>query len=169
MTDTPLNNILLASFIIVLMGCSQPRLPYSPQNLQPAESQEVIKAAKKQLGVSYNFGGASPSEGFDCSGLVFYSFQQIDISLPRTTLGQLRHTTPVTRKNLEPGDLVFFRVYRSRVSHVGIYLGSNRFIHAPSTGKNVTISRLDNPFWNKRYIRAGRILRTGQKYSPEYY
>jgi len=117
----------------------------------------AIAAAKDMLGVPYHYGGQSPSRGFDCSGLVVFSFEKAGIPVPRTTYQQFRSSRPVKRARMQAGDLVFFRISRSRISHVGIYLGDNRFIHAPSSGKRVSIDRLDDPYWAKRFVRAGRV------------
>lgn len=140
---------------IALSGCSH---THRSQRLQhPINYKLAINAAQEALGAPYKYGGQDPSTGFDCSGLVVFSFLHAGITLPRTALAQLKVSHPVKRHLLRAGDLVFFRISRSRVSHVGIYLGNKRFIHAPSTGKLVSIARLDDPYWKKRFIRAGRI------------
>lgn len=140
---------------LILTACSTK--PYYPDYLPAVNNHTVIKAASSQLGVDYAYGGNSPEQGFDCSGLVYYSFLKAGVKLPRTAYGQYKRSRPVPKQHLKRGDLLFFRIYRSRVSHVGIYLGNKRFIHAPSTGKSVSIARLDSPYWEKRYLRAGRI------------
>lgn len=139
----------------LLTGCSQTRgwqRPYTAVNPDLA-----VSAAKEMLGIPYLYGGQTPDTGFDCSGLVVYSYTHAGVSLPRTAYGQFKVSQPISKENLKIGDLLFFRVSRTRISHVGIYLGNNRFIHAPSTGKLVSIARLDDPYWQKRFIRAGRI------------
>ncbi len=151
------HHICFLLFILAAQtGCNSTPNRLSYHN-HPINKSTVIKTARAQLGTSYKFGGDSPREGFDCSGLVYYSYLKAGAALPRTAFGQFKYTRPVSRRNLKRGDLVFFRIYRNRISHVGIYLGNNRFIHAPSTGKAVAIASLDNPYWLKRYIRAGRI------------
>ena len=119
----------------------------------------VIKTAKEMLGVKYRYGGSTPKKGFDCSGLVQYSHKAAGISLPRTT-GQLyKAAKRISRRYLQAGDLVFFKTSLSRLaSHVGIYLGNNKFIHAPSSGKRVKISSMKEKYWRKRFTSAGRIL-----------
>jgi len=126
---------------------------------QRAERQRVIAAAMKVLGVPYRYGGTSPSRGFDCSGLVQYAHRQAGLKVPRTT-GQLyRAAIPVPRAALQPGDLVFFRIRGPRyISHVGIYLGNGEFIHAPSTGKRVSIANLNDHYWRRHYAAGGRIF-----------
>ncbi|MDH5446491.1 MAG: C40 family peptidase [Gammaproteobacteria bacterium] len=146
---------VLTVFLVLLSACSTHRYGHIPDS--GIDRSTVINTAKAQLGKIYKFGGDSPYEGFDCSGLVYYSYQKAGLNLPRTAVGQLKFSQPVSKPHIKQGDLVFFRIYRSRVSHVGIYLGANKFIHAPSTGKTVSIASLKNPYWQKRFIRAGRI------------
>ena len=124
----------------------------------PGGVSHVLAIARHQVGVRYRYGGRSPATGFDCSGLVYYSHHQVGIAVPRTTRDQFRETRSVNRANLRPGDLVFFRVDTPRVGHVGIYMGSGRFIHAPSSGKRVAIEKMSNPYWKVRFLRGGRII-----------
>lgn len=119
---------------------------------------EVVTIAREQIGTRYHYGGDSPKQGFDCSGLVYYSHLQAGIQLPRTSYGQYKATRPVNVRHLQPGDLVFFRLSRHKISHVGIYIGHHRFIHAPSSGKEVTIDTLTDPYWQRRFVRGGRTL-----------
>lgn len=152
----PLKLLIPAFLVVTFIGaCSGHPQRHIPKNV--TNKSLIIQTARSQIGTSYKYGGQSPYEGFDCSGLVYYSFEKAGVSLPRTTIGQYKYSRPVKKSQIRRGDLVFFRIYRSRVSHVGIYLGNNRFIHAPSSGKSVTIARLDKPYWRKRFIRAGRI------------
>lgn len=119
-------------------------------------AQKIITTAKKYIGVPYKWGGTSPS-GFDCSGFVQYVFKAHGITLPRTSQQQYKVGTAVSKANLKPGDLVFFNTSGSGVSHLGIYIGDNQFIHA-STSKGVTITSLSNSYWSARYIGARRVL-----------
>lgn len=124
-----------------------------------ADKQSVIKTAKRMLGVKYRYGGSSPHKGFDCSGLVQYSHKSAGINLPRTTSQQYKAAKRIAKKYLQAGDLVFFKTSVSRaVSHVGIYLGNSRFIHAPSSGKRVKINSMKEDYWRKRFTGAGRVL-----------
>jgi len=122
---------------------------------KPTASQ-IIATAKKYIGVPYVWGGSTPS-GFDCSGFVQYVFSRHGISLPRTSKEQYGIGTSVSKSDLKAGDLVFFNTEGSGVSHLGIYIGNNQFIHA-STSKGVIISSLSNTYWAPRYYGAKRIL-----------
>ena len=111
--------------------------------------------ALQQVGAAYRYGGATPA-GFDCSGLVQYSYREAGKTLPRTT-GQLWDAAgTVAYRDLEIGDLLFFRV-DGKMSHVGIYVGDERFVHAPSTGKRVSVDSLDAEFYRRALIRGGRV------------
>ncbi len=113
----------------------------------------VVGVAMSQLGTPYVWGGASPG-GFDCSGLVMWSYAQLGVSLPHSTYALFAMGVPVSRDQLEPGDLVFF----DGVGHVGIYIGGGQFIHAPHTGDVVKISSLDEGWYTASYVGARRIL-----------
>jgi len=146
--------IVLITLSMAISACGS-----SPKYSSNKDKKAVINAAKKMLGVRYHYGGTSPAKGFDCSGLVQYSHKAIGIQLPRTTGQQYKASKPIAKKFLAPGDLVFFKTAVSRaVSHVGIYLGNNLFIHAPSSGKKVKINSMKEKYWRKRFISAGRIL-----------
>lgn len=122
-------------------------------------AQDVAIYALGLIGVDYRFGGETPEGGVDCSGLVKYVFQQVTgVTLPRTTKELSRLGSTVTHADLAPGDLVFFNTRRLPFSHVGIYLGDNRFIHAPSTGSEVEISRLSEAYWQKHFNGARRLV-----------
>ena len=116
----------------------------------------VLAIAVDMLGAPYRYGGTSP-RGFDCSGLVYYAFRKAGIHPPRTTLEQYRQSKRVPVSHLQLGDLVFFTISRGNLSHVGIYVGDDRFIHAPSSGKSVAYASLHDPFWRGRLVGAGRI------------
>lgn len=119
---------------------------------------QVVMVAAAMLGTPYKWGGMTPEDGFDCSGLVHYSYLQAGVELPRTSLQQYKFSHSVRLATLKPGDLLFFDLNKERVSHVGIYLGDNRFVHAPRTGKDVMITSLDNRFWKQRLVSAGRVI-----------
>jgi len=117
----------------------------------PPTHSSVVSIAERYLGVPYSWGGASPS-GFDCSGLVMYVFAQVGVSLPHSSYSQYGMGTPVSRDQLQPGDLVFF----DGLGHVGIYVGGGSFIHAPHTGDVVKISSISG-WYASTYVGARRI------------
>ena len=114
--------------------------------------------AMSVLGVRYAAGGSSPESGFDCSGLVAYAFARVTPGLlPRTTGGLSRTGIYVDARQLRPGDLVFYNTQQRPYSHVGIYLGDSRFIHAPSTGGVVRIEDMHMRYWVRRFNGARRL------------
>jgi cell wall-associated NlpC family hydrolase len=136
----------------------KPAASVAPQAVQrPAGAasnvQSIIDEAKKYIGSPYLWGGNTPS-GFDCSGYVKYVFAKLGVSLPRTTETQWSATTPVNTPSV--GDLVFFQTYKPGPSHVGIYLGNNKFISAASSG--VTISDMTSSYWGTRYLGARKAF-----------
>lgn len=121
-------------------------------------AQELAVYALGLLGVRYRFGGESPESGLDCSGLVRHVFQQVTgVTLPRTAAEMSRVGDGVAKHELEPGDLVFFNTRRMPFSHVGIYLGGNRFVHAPARGREVEVADLGNRYWQRQFDGARRI------------
>lgn len=154
---------------MTLAGCgSTPRAPETgasfpvpastaPGTGQPADPvrTQVVFTAMQMVGVPYQWGGATPS-GFDCSGLVQYAYSNAGLRLPRTAAAQMDAVTPVTLENAQAGDLLFFRDGK-RTSHVAIYLGQGRFVHAPSTGNSVSLDSFGNAYWRMRFARAGRV------------
>lgn len=117
----------------------------------------VVWNAQKQQGKPYRFGGESPQTGFDCSGLTKFVYSQgAGVALPRTAAAQYDIATKIPRESATKGDLVFFSTRGRKVGHVGIYLGNNKFIHAPRTGKAITTEKLDG-YWGQRIVGFGRI------------
>lgn len=116
----------------------------------------LTRNAMRFLGVPYVFGGTSAS-GFDCSGYVQHVFAMLGYHIPRTADAQYSAGKKVTGKTIAPGDLVFFQTYASGPSHVGIYLGNDRFVHA-SSSRGVTISSLHESYWSARYLGAKRLI-----------
>jgi cell wall-associated NlpC family hydrolase len=128
----------------------------APQKLVKQEADNVVKTAERYLKVPYRFGGESP-KGFDCSGFVKYVYDRHGKKLPRAADVQYRTGKKIDRASLKTGDLVFFTTYAPGASHVGIYTGSGRFIHA-SSSRGVMISRLDETYWKPRYLGARRVI-----------
>ena len=136
---------------ILLAACaSSPRAP-----ARADASDAAAGYAQKMVGKPYRYGGAAPS-GFDCSGLVMFSYRQAGVALPHSTDRQREISRSVSRSSLRRGDLVFFDLEGKKNSHVGIYLGDGRFVHAPSSGKHVRTDSLDAPFWRKHFSEARR-------------
>ncbi|MBN8727116.1 MAG: C40 family peptidase [Xanthomonadales bacterium] len=109
------------------------------------------------LDIRYRRGGRSPATGFDCSGFVHYVFRHsVGEELAASSAAQFRNGSSISRSEMKTGDLVFFRTHGKRISHVGIYLDHGRFIHSPSSGKRISISRLDEAYWAKRFAGARR-------------
>lgn len=107
--------------------------------------------------IRYRRGGSEPSTGFDCSGFVRYVYKHaLGKDLPQNSASQYQTGTQIARNEMKTGDLVFFRIKGKRISHVGIYLGEGRFIHAPSTGKRISVSELNEGYWAKRFVGAKR-------------
>jgi peptidoglycan endopeptidase LytE len=117
----------------------------------------LLRVARRMLAVPYRFGGTT-LWGLDCSGFVQKTFAFLHLDLPRSAREQFREGTKVAKADLSPGDLVFFRTYAKYPSHVGIYLGDNRFVHASSRERKVTVDSLDTPYYVKRYVGAKRLL-----------
>ena len=118
-------------------------------------AERAVSVAMQQVGTPYRYGGNGPA-GFDCSGLVHYSYLQAGKRVPRTT-GQLwDSSTTVNRAELKAGDLLFFKV-GGKMQHVGLYVGGDRFVHAPSTGKRVSVQSLQSDYYGQALLRAGRL------------
>jgi cell wall-associated NlpC family hydrolase len=118
----------------------------------------AAKEALVKVGIHYRYGGSSPAEGFDCSGLVAHVFERAwGISIPRSTAQQRSVGHAVKRENLQPGDLVFYNTRNRPYSHVGIYLGDGIFVHAPRPGQRVRIENMDNSYWRARFSGARRL------------
>jgi cell wall-associated NlpC family hydrolase len=164
--------------VLILTGCasstqSDPSAWLEPRgnrtaaldidNLDPitaiaASQHPLARSALEHLGVNYRFGGTSPSEGFDCSGLIHYSAENsLGLRLPRRAADMASVGLKVDRPELAVGDLVFFNTLGRRYSHVGVYLGNNLFVHAPSSGGEVRVANMTNRYWAQRYNGARRL------------
>jgi cell wall-associated NlpC family hydrolase len=152
---------VIALAVLLLGSCSTTRkAPESDRGSRPGSSQTAPKngktdaeiaatAAQNALamrGKPYRYGGYSP-QGFDCSGLVHYSYARAGGQLPRNTNGLWSRSRTISMSDLRPGDLLFFDQEGKKNSHVGIYLGNRRFVHAPSSGKQVSTASLSDPYW----------------------
>src|ERR1700674_4626231 len=138
------------------------RQPASQASAVPATvwhgAQDLAMYALGLIGVDYRFGGTTPESGLDCSGLVRYVFQQVTgVTLPRTAQEMSRVGKKVAAPDLKVGDLVFFNTRSFPFSHVGIYLGDDRFVHAPSRGGAVEIAAMSASYWRTRFSGARRL------------
>ena len=155
--------LVLATLSMLAAACApfQPGLPSEPvgRGNDAGAGAVLAAAARAQIGVPYRWGGADPGRGFDCSGLVAWVHARSGLAVPRTAAAQFAAARRIDEDELRPGDLVFFRLEgRARpVSHVGIYAGQRRFVHAPQTGRDVSEASLDDPWYRARYAGAGRF------------
>ena len=165
------NLLFFIGFIAVtLSGCAAKSARLSDAESEPAAvSAPLVKATDKassvalqalaHLGTPYRVGGLSPQSGFDCSGLVAYVYREgAGLALPRNTLDLSVLGQAVERAALKPGDLVFYNTQHREYSHVGIYLGEDRFIHAPASGGEVRVESLRADYWVRRYNGARRVI-----------
>lgn len=170
-------SILCAVYAAIISGCSA--TPPASENSQlkldrklgshattnefdeaswSARSRAVLKNALSLSGIRYQYGGNSPETGFDCSGFVRYVYQQAaNLSLPHSAKAISQIGQSIPKHELQPGDLVFFNTLKSAFSHVGIYMGNGRFIHAPSSGGKVRIENMQENYWKNRFNGAQRI------------
>ncbi|TQR21309.1 C40 family peptidase [Psychrobacillus vulpis] len=119
-------------------------------------STQIVSSAKSLVGIKYRYGGTTKA-GFDCSGFVGYVYKQNGVYLPRTAAGMYSTGKAVKKANLAVGDLVFFNTSGKGVSHVGMYIGSGKFIHA-STSKGVRVDKINDPYyWGKKYVGAKKV------------
>jgi len=140
--------------VLVLCGCAT-----SPPPPSSTRGPELVFQALAASGVPYRRGGDSPETGFDCSGLVAHVYREaFGIQLPHNARAQSRMGKHVTLRGLEAGDLVFYNTERRPYSHVGIYLGDQRFIHAPRPGAAVRIEDMRTAYWVRRFDGARRVI-----------
>lgn len=144
----------------LLSGCATTEKPVAALSIPkplPAIQNNAANEALKLQGHPYVFGGESPTEGFDCSGLVYYIYQKQGVKLPRDTSSLVSQLPSVQLDQRQPGDLLFFSLDTKPLSHVGIYVGHDKFVHAPSarTGR-VMLSDLNQPYWRDRFAAVRR-------------
>ena len=146
----------IAVLIITLAaaGCASGPPPQEAAHSSTV-GQRAAAVALDQVGARYEYGGASP-DGFDCSGLVHYAYRRAGLAVPRTTKQLWAAADQVPRSDLQAGDLLFFSI-EGKMSHVGLYLGQDRFVHAPQSGRTVSVASLRAPFYRSALLRAGRI------------
>lgn len=153
--------VLLGTLLLAMAaGCSTApyRSPASSGSTQPTAElgDQAAGHALRMIGKPYRYGGSSPA-GFDCSGLVMYTYRQAGLTLPHNTDKQRLAARPIRVAELRRGDLVFFNQEGKKYGHVGIYVGEGKFVHAPSSGKSVRSDRLDSPYWRRHLSEARRL------------
>ena len=156
---------LIGLLLFAIGGCaSTPHAPNAQQRpeFRAADSgglhgESAAEHAAKLVGRPYRYGGASPSSGFDCSGLVQWSYAQAGRKLPRSTDDQRGASRRIQASELRRGDLLFFDQEGKKHGHVGIYVGDGEFVHAPSSGKRVRRDRVDAPYWKKHLSETRRV------------
>ena len=130
----------------------------SARNAFGGKASELVMQAMGLLGVPYKRGGTSEEKGFDCSGFVRYMYEKsVGLVLPRRAEEQAKVTEEISRSELKPGDLVFFNTLKRTFSHVGIYVGDGKFIHAPRPGKAVRVDDMREAYWQQRFNGARRV------------
>jgi cell wall-associated NlpC family hydrolase len=150
---------LLFALSLMLGACSFLNTSTVEREPKSAPASKIVATAKSQLGKPYRNAGESPDTGFDCSGLVQWTYAQYGIRLPRTTSDQYQVGKYVPKNALSPGDLVFFQIGSRHYDsmHVGIYAGGGEFIHSPSPGGRVREEQLNSPYWESYYLGAKRV------------
>jgi cell wall-associated NlpC family hydrolase len=149
--------------LIIPLGCSTvpPELPKAETAPVGEKRAEALLQTLLALGLDYRNGGNSPETGFDCSGLVAHVFREAyGIRLPQNARAQSQYGARVSLAELRAGDLVFYNTLNRSFSHVGIYLGDGRFVHAPKTGAQIRIEPIRSSYWMKRFDGARRIRTT---------
>ncbi|WP_426393618.1 C40 family peptidase [Ralstonia sp. R-29] len=171
-SDTRLAGAALLALVCLLSACSSTptrstasrdpgalRTRGAPINDPSAGLEEISIEAMALVGTPYRYGGNTPDSGFDCSGLVRYVVQRAAaVNLPRTAAEMGRRGTALERRDVASGDLVFFNTTGQANSHVGIYVGQNRFVHAPATGGTVRLEDMTKSYWASRYMGARRVV-----------
>jgi cell wall-associated NlpC family hydrolase len=136
----------------ILTGCASQRI----EGLAGPRA-DVVLAGLSQVGTPYVYGGSTPDEGLDCSGLTHYAHHVAGVQIPRVSTEQLRNATPVPGRQPRPGDILFFRIAPGE-HHVGLMVDDERFVHASTSRRQVRLDRLASPYWQARYLGAGTYL-----------
>ncbi len=146
--------IVLVSAVVV--SCASAPKSGKRADFNESKANTIVSLAKRMVGMPYRYGGSNPLEGFDCSGLVLFTHSQVSKNIPRVSKAQFQKAKTVPLNQLKPGDLLFYKT-ASTPTHVTIYIGNKQFIHAPSSGKQVKIASMDNPYFKSRLVKAGRL------------
>jgi len=150
--------LFLSLIMVFSTGCGQRRIATGTPDKTSLGSM-VANTATTQIGRPYRAGGSTPQRGFDCSGLVFWSYGQHGVQIPRTTTGQAKVGASISRSNLMPGDIVVFREPSGpNQLHTGIYIGNNNFVHSPNSRGSVRIESLNASHWRRVFVSGRRII-----------
>lgn len=155
----PIGAIRCLQWLAILLAMGLGGCSLTPLHVSDGRAEghpRVVAVAERMIGVPYRYGGISPRHGFDCSGLVYYAYRRAGYNIPRTTAGQYDESRRVSSDDLEAGDILFFQI-GGEPSHVGLYIGHGRFIHAPSHGERVSYASLHNDYWRTRLVKVGRF------------
>jgi len=147
---------IIATLMLIIPQVACSTAPVDSQR-NASTGMRLVAEAKTLVGTPYQYGGDSP-KGFDCSGFVQFTHHKVGINIPRTTQSQLKQSRPIKLAWLQPGDLIFFHLSGHKTSHVGIYIGHNQMIHAPSSGKRVAYASIGiGSYWRSHIIAGGRF------------
>lgn len=151
--------VLFLVLLLLVQGCGKARISPPPSTRYGAPSgSAVVAAARSQLGRPYKYGGASPQAGFDCSGLIHWSYKQHGVAVPRIATEQAKAGSVVKKSQLRQGDIVVFRISSRTGIHTGLYSGNGKFIHSPSSGKRIREDSMNDDYWKRRYISGRRVI-----------
>lgn len=148
--------VLLICMAALTLSCASTR-PAPPRPEELDKGRRIAESAAALVGTPYRYGGDTPA-GFDCSGLIRYVYGRFGYDLPRATGDQIKVGRRAAVDDLLPGDLVFFKVGFWKTLHAGIYIGAGRFVHAPKSGSQVEVQRLDRGYYQDRYHTARRVI-----------
>jgi cell wall-associated NlpC family hydrolase len=157
------SRLLVLALVALVFGCAvqtaAAKLPGPPRRhlapKKPTLGQRAARIALREVGVPYSYGGASPSSGFDCSGLVYWAYRRLGVTVPHSSYALVGIGRGVPRSRLRAGDILVF----SGLGHVGLYVGRGRMVHAPQTGRNVEIVSLRGSNYGMRLVAARRLVR----------
>ena len=152
---SPLPLLLALACALLLAGCGS--INMTPPDPNPKGS-TIVNTARTQLGKQYRYGGASPRQGFDCSGLVYWAYRANGIPVPRNTSKQANAGRAIAKSSAAPGDILVFRTSLTGL-HTGLYAGNNKFIHSPSKGKRVRLEDMNATYWRGKLVAVRRVSR----------
>jgi cell wall-associated NlpC family hydrolase len=153
---------LIVAATVLAGGCASTPTP-APASTEPRSANnppmgvQAALLARQAVGVPYQFGGTDPRHGFDCSGLVYWSYRQVGIQVPRTSQELFRAAEKIALRDAAAGDIVFFQD-QTHLSHLGIYLGAGWFVHAPAAGRSVAVASIEDPYYQQQLVAVGRLV-----------